>query len=118
MPEDVKMAAISGAIGDGPAAEFWAFVDIWQKVGSLMSKIRSNPEKAEIPREPSMQYAITVALSGEMDLKTVAGLHKYLVRMSPEFVVLAWQLATKRDEKLFKAPEFADFSNRYRVVFS
>ena len=32
--------------------------------------------------------------------------------------VLAWQLASKRDQSLYKSPEFIDFTKRYRSVFS
>jgi hypothetical protein len=48
--------------------------------------------------------------------------------MPPEFVVLAWQLAVKRDVKpgqtsakgspLFKTAEFLDVARRYKAVFS
>ena len=118
MPIDIKMAMMAGAVGDGPAAEFWGFVDSWKKIADLMPKIIKEPLTAPIPEETSLQYAVAVALSGGMKEKTVPVLHQYLCRMSPELVVLSWQLALKRDPSLFSTPEFVDFSKRYKVIFS
>ena len=38
--------------------------------------------------------------------------------MPPEMVVLAWQLAAKRDTSLYTSPAFLDFTKRYRSVFN
>lgn len=116
MPEDIKMAAMAGAIGEGPAAEFWGFVSVWQKVKDYMPKITKNPEKCDIPEEPSMLYAVTVSVSGEMTPETAPTYHKFLMRLSPEFAILAWQLAVKRDEALYSTREFIDFSKTYAAV--
>jgi hypothetical protein len=118
MPKDAKIAAMAGAVGDGPANEFWGFVDIYSKIKDLVPSILSNPEKADVPEERSLMYAVTVALSGQMDTKTTANIHKYLLRLDSEFVVLAWMLATKRDEALYGTPEFMDFSKKFKAVFS
>ena len=82
-----------------------------------MPRILKDPEIVELPDEPSMTYAITVAVSGSMDAKTTSTYHKFLCRLDPEFTVLAWQLAVKRDDKLFATKEFIDFSKRFKVVF-
>lgn len=116
MPGHTKQAAMAGAIGDGPAAEFWGFVDVWHKMTPI-SKILADPEGIELPEEASMTYATTVSVSGALTAKTVKPLHKFLVRLSPEFAVLAWQLAVKRDDGLFSTKEFIDFSQRYKVIF-
>lgn len=117
MPLHVKQAAMSGAIGEGTAAEFWGFVDVWKSIAGIVPKIIASPKTVDVPTEPSMQYAVTVALSGAMTLDTVGAIHLFLQRMAPEFVVLSWQLAIKRDVKLLQSPEFLDLSKRYRAVF-
>jgi len=122
MPSDVKKIAIAGAIGDGPATEFAAFEDIWLKM-TPVSKIIKDPEGTDVPREPAMNYAVAVAISGAMDLKTVTPLYRYLERMAasdaagPEFLVLALQLATKREKALYTTPEFIKFSKAYKAIF-
>jgi hypothetical protein len=38
--------------------------------------------------------------------------------MDPEFGVLAWQLALKRDATVCGTKEFIDFSKKYRSIFA
>lgn len=116
MPEPTKMAAISGAVGEGPAAEFWAFVDVWQSMTPIKD-ILANPTKVKVPEELSMRYATTIAVSGAMNAETVGAAHAFLTRLDPEFVVLAWTLATKRDSTLFSTNEFLAFAKQYKAVF-
>lgn len=116
LPAHVKQAAMAGAIGDGPAAEFWGFVDIWHKIIPL-KEILADPVKCRLPEEPAMNYAVAVNISGSMDEKNASKLHTYLCRLDPEFVVMAWQLAVRRDDALFSTKEFLDFSKKYKAVF-
>lgn len=116
MPVHTKQAAMAGAVGDGPSAEFWAFNDVWSKLVPIKEIIR-NPQGAPLPDEPAMMYAVAVAVSGSMEAKTTHALHSYLKRLDPEFCVLAWSLALKRDDTLDRTPEFLDFSKHYRAVF-
>jgi len=51
-------------------------------------------------------------------LKTITPLYKFMCRLSAEFVVLAWQLALKRDKELYETNEFLDFTKTYKAVFS
>lgn len=117
MPEDIKWAACAGSIGDGPATELRAFIDIWQKV-IPPKQIAADPEGTPVPTEASMRYATAVSISGAMSGKMLAPLYQYLKRLPPEFVVLAWQLAQKRDQRVYNAPEFMDFTKRYRSIFN
>lgn len=116
MPENVKRAAIAGTVGDGPAAEFWGFVKVWQSVIPIATIIK-DPMKAALPEEVSLQYATAMHVSGNMSAKTVGPLHTYLKRIDSVFCVLAWQMAYKRDNSLVTTPEFVDFSKVYEVVF-
>ena len=71
MPTDVKQAAIAGSVGEGPSAEFWGFIDVWAKMPPL-SSIEKNPDKAELPKEAAMRYAVTVAISGALTKKNIS----------------------------------------------
>jgi hypothetical protein len=117
MPEHIKQAAMAGAIGEGPAAEFWGFVDVWGKMPK-MSDIEATPEKVAVPTEAAMRYAVAVAISGTMTPKNTAPFATYLGRMDPEFAVLAWQLAMRRDPSVSGTKEFIDFSKQYRAIFA
>lgn len=117
MPDHIKQASMAGAVGEGPAAEFWGFVDVWGKM-PRMSDIIATPEKVPVPDEAAMRYAVAVAVSGTMDHKVVAPLSVYLERMDPEFGVLAWQLALRRDPTISGTNEFIQFSKKYRAIFA
>lgn len=118
MSEDVKRIAIAGAVGEGPAAEFWGFVDTWKKVIPI-SRILADPEGCELPSrdEIGMIYATAVSVSGNMSPKTITPLYTYLQRLDPEFVALAWQLALKRDSELYTVSEFTHFAEEYAAIF-
>jgi len=118
MPEKIKNAAMAGAIGDGPAAEAIGFAKIWDTLKDYLPKIRKDPAGCDLPKTPGLRYAITMALSGEMSPKTVKDLHTFLQRLDPEFCVLAWQFAVKRDPAMFATPEFISFSKKYKAVFN
>jgi hypothetical protein len=118
MPHDVKVAGMAGAIGDGPTNEFFGFVEIYSKIKDLVPSILKNPESAKLPDERSLVYAVTVALSGEMKASNVGAIHKYLTRLDAEFTVLAWMLATKRDDSMYSVPEYVQFAKQFKPVFA
>lgn len=116
IPMHLKQAAMAGAVGDGPAAEFWGFVDVWSKMISL-DKIEKNPDTVDVPTDAAMRYAMTMAISGSLTAKNIAAFYVYLKRMPAEFPVLAMQMAMKRDDKLFATPTFVSFAKDYKAIF-
>ena len=115
-PEAARQAAMSGLVGIGPSTEFWGFIEVMDKVTPI-SAILADPSGAPLPEELSMRYATAVSVSNAMNLKTVNRLQTYLMRMDPEFVVLAWQMALKRDPELLGAPEFLALAVKYKSIF-
>ena len=118
MPEDVKMAAMAGAVGDGPSADFWTFVDTWHKIIPI-ADILKNPTKAPLPEEMGMRYAVAANISGHMENdKNLKPLCAYLSRMDAEFQVLAWHMSTRRTKNaLFTTPEFQAYAKTLAAVF-
>lgn len=115
----LKMAAMAGAVGDGPMTEFWGFVDIWKDMIPI-ADIIANPMGVPLPEGENtmaMTYALATACSGEMSLETVKPLHMFLERLKPEFVVMAWQLAIRRDGDLLTTDEFMKMATDYRAIF-
>lgn len=117
MPKDIKYASISGAVGEANQIQLAAFADIW---GSLVpiEDIIKNPTTVPVPEELSVQYAMAVHVSGNMDKVNSDALHKYLDRMNPEMVVLAWTLAINRDEDVTDTNAFLHaYAPKYRALF-
>lgn len=115
IPDSTKRAAMQGAIGEGPANEFWGFVDVCKDMPSMQSII-NDPDRVPVPDQASIRYAVAVAVSGTMDTKTTPPLARYLARMDPEFAVLAWSLAMKRDKQLVMTSEFIAFAKQHREL--
>jgi hypothetical protein len=116
VPMSVKRAAMAGAVGDGPAAEFWGFVDVWQSLISI-EEIIANPSTAATPERADMSYATAVNVSGHMARNNIEALNTYLKRLPPEYAVLAWNLALLRDDDLFFVDEYLVFAKEFREVF-
>jgi hypothetical protein len=117
MPEDVKQAAMSGAVGEANAIEFAAFTEVW---GSLtpIADIIAKPAKVAVPTEMSVKYAMAVHVSGNMTKDNADALNTYLMRMDPEFVVLAWTLALNRDDALSETGAFLHtYAPTFRSLF-
>lgn len=115
-PDEAKRIAISGWVGEGPAVEFWGFIDNMRHVVPISTILR-DPTGAPLPEELSMRYATAVSVSGAMQPDNIKALHTYLKRMDPEFLILAWQLGLKRDNTLLSTPQFVELATRYRALF-
>lgn len=112
----VKRIMMSGQVGEGPALEFWAFVDTVDKVIPI-SAIIADPHHAPLPEEASMRYATAVSISGSLDLNNSTPLHTYLCRMDSDFMILAWQMALRRNPALVATKEFMHLATEYREIF-
>lgn len=118
MPEDTRIAAMAGAVGEARVIQFTAFNEMW---GTLVpiADIIANPDKVPVPTEMDRRYAMAVHVSGHMSHDNADQLQRYLGRMDPEFVVLAWTLALNRDDTLTDTNAFLrDYAPRYRGLFS
>lgn len=117
-PLSVRKASFAGAVGEGIMAKFYAFVEVFEKVPRL-ADIIADPKGTPLPEELSMIYATAVAVSGGMDVKNVDALHTYLERMDVEYVVLAWTLASRRDDMLMTTDAFVNrYSKKYIELFN
>lgn len=117
MPLEVRLAAMAGAVGESRVIQFTAFNEMW---GSLppIGEIIANPDKVTVPHEMDRCYAMAVHVSGHMRKDTVGQLQRYLDRMDPEFVVLAWTLAINRDDSITDTDAFlTQYAPRYRAVW-
>lgn len=112
IPDDVKEAAIAGAVGTGPGLEFMGYTKIWQDMPDLDGIIK-NPGKAALPDGVGMSYAVAVGLSGKMTLKNADAIHTYLDRLTPEYVVCSWTLAVRRDKALCTSDAFLAYAKKY-----
>lgn len=114
---EIKEAGMVGAVGEGPAVDFFAYVEVHGRVPTI-DKIKKNPDTLPVPDELSLKYATAMHVSEHMTLENVDKLYVYLRRFEATFVVMAWSLATARDATLTDADAYMDYCKRYREVYT
>jgi len=98
-----KAALLAGIVGEGTGMEFRNFCDIFDSL-PLISDIMLTPGTIEVPREPSVLYALTGMLTQHIDETNIDKLMKLIVRMPIEFQVISLQGVLKRNRKLITNP--------------
>lgn len=117
MPEDIRLAAMSGSVGEGPAVELGAFIEIMDKIVPI-EEIIKDPEGVRVDERLDMQWAMATHVAGNMTKATVNALHKFLARLEPEMCVMAWTLAINRDETVTDTDAFIHgYAPQYRGLF-
>lgn len=107
-------AVASGKVGDGPAAEFVAFRQIYMDLPDP-DLVLQNPTGSSVPKEPSVLYALCGALVERIrGGKLATNFIKYIGRMPDEFSVLAMQDGCRAYRDLMKAPGAPEWLRSHR----
>lgn len=109
LPPVVELAALQGAVGDGAAAEFVAFLRIYRELPSL-DGILLDPDGAEIPSSPAALYAVAVGLASKATPNNFPRLARYAERLTAagkgEFAVLTLRDSVRRNKTVCHTPAF------------
>lgn len=106
---DAEYECIKGAVGEGAAAEFMGYLKIFRELPDP-DLIIKNPDKHNVPKEPSVRYALAGALAHRADTKNFSNVMLFARRMPPEFCVLIVLDAIHRDESLQNTKSFIDWA--------
>lgn len=117
LPEDVRIASMSGSVGEGPAVELGAFLEIMDAIVPI-EQIIADPEGVPVETGLDLQWAMATHVAGHMDKTNADQLHKFLARLEPEMVVMAWTLAINRDADITDSNAFLyGYAPQYRGLF-
>jgi len=118
MPEEVRIAAMSGSVGEGPAVELAGFLEIMKSLVPI-EQIIKDPLGVPVETKLDIQWAMATHVAGHMDKDTAGPLHKFLNRLEPEMVVLAWTMAINRDNSICETDAFlTQYAVNYRSMFA
>lgn len=117
VPKEAEHPCIAGAVGEGAAAEFIGFLNIYRSLPDIDGIIK-NPKKADIPTEPSTMYAVCGALANRAEKKTFKAILQYCERMRPEYSVITVLDSVRKDKSLGSTNEFAQWSVKFQSVIS
>lgn len=117
IPADVKLAGMSGSVGEGPAIELMGFAEIMSTITPI-EEIIANPTTVPVASKLDLQWAMATHVSGHMSKDNADPLHVFLSRLEPEMVVMAWTLAINRDEDITDTNAFlTGYAPSYRGLF-
>lgn len=89
-PADLLHPVVAGCVGEGPAAEFAAFVQLYRELPDP-GRALADPDGTPVPRQPAVLYALVGALVERVraDPGVAGGFVRYATRLPDEFALLA-----------------------------
>lgn len=109
LPETVRHTAVSGAVGEGAATEFLAFLRLFQSLPSI-DAILVDPDASDIPDRPGARYAVVTALATKTTVQNFGRIARYAARMMDaghgEFSALLLRDAIRREPAVQTTADF------------
>lgn len=108
LPKEVELSTFAGAVGEGAAGEFVAFLRVFRDMPNP-DVVLMNPDGSPIPKELNALYALTVALAARATPENFGAVARYATRLMEnqkgEFGTLLVLDSIKREPKLENSPE-------------
>jgi MoxR-like ATPase len=112
---EIEAALLEGTIGEAATTEFVAFLRLFRQLPSV-PEILLNPDKAQVPEDPSARIAVATALGRVLTDHSIAKGMVYLNRLPTEMRVLSMRDAAVRDRAITHTPEFVQFGIEHAEV--
>jgi hypothetical protein len=113
----VRHALLDGALGSGAASEFLGFLAVYEQLPDL-DAVLLNPDKADVPTDPSVIYATCAGLAKKVKPKLMANFLTYVDRFPKEFGVFGLKSAVNHCRALCNTPAFTEWVTRNADVFA
>jgi hypothetical protein len=108
-PDSIRFGLIAGRVGEAAAGEFEGFLKVYRTLPPIQ-QIIGNPAGAPVPTEPSIQYAISVALGNAANAANFAAVLQYMARVGKEFQIVTATDAVRRKPDLCETPAFINWA--------
>jgi hypothetical protein len=109
LPREAELPFFAGALGFGPAAEFASYLQVYRDLPDIEA-IMLDPDTADVPREPSVLYALCGAMSRKVTKGNAPRAFRYMKRLPAEFQVVWLRDALQADPGLATTSEFSGWS--------
>lgn len=117
-PRELEQAMYAGAVGEAAATEFVAYLKYYRDLPDL-DALLMNPDKAPVPDNPAVLYAIATGLGNRVTASTFEGMSKYWARVNKkEFEVMSVKDAILRDPEIQRAKATIKWMTENRKFFS
>jgi hypothetical protein len=116
MPTAGYLSVAEGKVGEGAAAEWVAARDMMHKMPSIDS-IRLHPDRAEVPTEPAVRFAVATALSMTTEPEAFVRDMQYVSRMPKEFQMVYVTDALRLHPELQQTKDFINWAVANKDIF-
>jgi hypothetical protein len=99
VPAEAEHEVFSGDIGEGAAAVFKGFLNVFRKLPNP-DAVLLNPKTAEVPTDSATLYALSGALAQRATKTNMDRVLTYTERMAPEFEVMVVRDSCRRNAEL------------------
>lgn len=109
VPKEAELEVFSGAVGEGPAAELMAFLQVARSMPNP-DVILLHPDKYEVPTENNVRYALVGALAHRAKPENFDRIMTFVDRMPAEFGVMVVRDSTLRCPDVQNTKAFIDWA--------
>jgi len=102
---------LAGTLGEGVAREFLTYTKIYKNLITV-PQIENNPEKAVMPTEPSILWAITGSIAEHATKENLKALMVFINRMPVEFQVVTNRAIVRRNKPLAAHPSMQEWISK------
>lgn len=106
---------VTGAVGKGAAAEFTGYVKIRHRLPDPHA-ILADPNRAEIPSDPAVLFALCELLAQSADAQTMDALLSFASRLPDEFSVLLIREAVRENNRIVETGGFVRWAEEHADV--
>lgn len=110
IPAPQYLESVSGAVGEGAAAEYCAFLRVYQQLPDVEEFIK-NPSSVETSSDPSIIYALCAKLASVVTKRNFPKFYKWLETLPKEFLVMAVRDMVKKCPGICMTKEFQKFAS-------
>ncbi len=110
-----SIEALAGAVGQGFATEFIAFLRVWESLPSI-DAVLMDPDSAQVPTEPAALYAVATALATRVSKDNAPRVLKYAMRLPEEFGVLTIRDSLRTCPAAAKTRAFIEWATTHQDV--
>ncbi|MCB0654474.1 MAG: ATP-binding protein [Saprospiraceae bacterium] len=115
IPPEAERECFAGAVGEAAGSAFSGFLKIHRNLPNP-DWVIMNPDKAEVPDEVAVKYALCGALAERATENNFANVCKYAERLSGDFSVLLVSYAARRNTNLADTKAFNDWMLKHKNV--
>jgi hypothetical protein len=116
LPENIVYETISGAVGEGWAAEFEGFRKIIKKMPDP-DRVLMSPDTVDIPNEPAIKYALCGAIGRKAREGNMARVVTFANRLPADFSVLLMMDAIHHGgDEVTRTKAFLEWANEHSDV--